>query len=436
MSAAGWTPPSTAVGTASSDLLAHGPARAPAGARTAHADVRAANMSLILRHVQTTPSSRADLVRATGLSKATVSTLTGDLSARGLLREGSASSPGAVGRPSTTLEVPEGAVAGIGLEVGAGELAVTVLDLAGPVLAQQRQPLGPTRPASVVAQAAGLLAGHLERLRAVGCAVAGIGLAQPGLLDYSRGEVHYSSTLGWRDVPLLASLRRALGPDAPALLVENEAKLAAVAEYGRHAAAGVRDLLYLTGDQSVGAGIIADGRLLRGWHGFTGEVGHMALEAGGARCRCGRRGCWETLVGLDALAAALPDDDPAADPHAPVRVRTEALRERLDSGDRALRERLEQVRADLARGLAILVDVLNPQVIVLGGWIAAFAGEVAAPISQHLEARRLDGSSRVRLEAAELGWWAPSHGAALVALESVLTDPALMPRLAPERSSC
>src|SRR5699024_3025278 len=129
----------------------------------------------------------------------------------------------------------------------------------------------------------------------------------PGPDGYDGAVVRFASNLGWADVPLGEELARRLGLDHPVLSLENDAKLSALAEAPRLARRGIVDLVYLTGDQGVGAGIIAGGRLIRGWSGFSGEVGHIGVDSAGELCRCGRRGCWETLVGLDDVVAALAE---------------------------------------------------------------------------------------------------------------------------------
>ncbi|MFC2472183.1 MAG: ROK family protein, partial [Actinomyces sp.] len=172
--------------------------------------------------------------------------------------------------------------------------------------------------------------------------------------------------------------------------------------------------------------IISDGHLLRGWLGLTGEVGHMPVEPEGLACRCGRRGCWETRSGLQALTSIFPPGDAVRDETTSLDERIELLRRRFDAGDAELTRRLELSQRALARALAILTDVLNPEVIVLSGYLAAFADVFISPTASALQDRLLDQRAAVRLETSHLGQWASSYGAALVALESVLDNPTLV----------
>ena len=403
----------------------------------AHADVRISNMSLILRHLQTSPAlSRTRLARETGLSKATVSTLVAELCSRGLLIEEEPDLSGNVGRPSTGLRTAPRAAAGIGLEISGASLLLSIADLTGEVVLHRSELVGDAghHPDRMIEHVAAMLSQALDQLTRQGTTVPGIVLAQPGIIDYANNTVRYSSTLEWHDIAVADRVRDAvahrMGPtkSVPTITLENDAKLAALATYERYAQTGVRNLLYLSGGEGIGAGIISDGHLLRGWLGLTGEVGHMPVEPEGLTCRCGRRGCWETRSGLQALTAAYPPGDEVRDETTSLNTRIEILRQRFDAGDAELARRLELSQQALARALAILEDVLNPQVIVLSGYLAAFADVFLDPTAAALKARLLDQRAAVRLETSHLDQWASSQGAALVALESVLDNPSLVDR--------
>ena len=428
MPATGWIP---ADGPTSWGSLggpgAHGP--------KAHADVRISNMSLILRHLQTSPAlSRTRLTRETGLSKATVSTLVAELCSRGLLIEEDPDLSGNVGRPSTGLRAAPRTAAGVGLEISGASLLLSIVDLTGEVIVRRSELVGDAehQPDRMIEHVAAMLSHALDQLTRQGTTVPGIVLAQPGIIDYAGNTVRYSSTLEWHDIPVADRVRdavaRRMSPkdSVPTITLENDAKLAALATYERYAQTGVRNLLYLSGGEGIGAGIISDGHLLRGWLGLTGEVGHMPVEPEGLACRCGRRGCWETRSGLQALTSAYPPGDAVRDETTSLDERIEILRQRFDAGDTELTRRLELSQQALTRALAILEDVLNPQVIVLSGYLAAFADVFASPTASALRDRLLDQRAAVRLETSHLGQWASSHGAALVALESVLDNPTLV----------
>ena len=201
-------------------------------------------------------------------------------------------------------------------------------------------------PDRMIEHVAAMLSQALDQLTRQGTTVPGIVLAQSGIIGYANDTVRYSSTLGRYDVALVDKVRDAIarrtgsGRDVPVITLENDAKLAALATYERHAPAGVRNLLYLSGGEGIGAGIIADGHLLRGWLGLTGEVGHMPVEPEGLLCRCGRRGCWETRSGPEALTSVYPPDDTVRDETAALEECIDILRRRFDAGDAELEERI------------------------------------------------------------------------------------------------
>lgn len=406
-----------------------------------HAAMRSANLSLLLRHLHAHGGrSRATLAQETGLSKASVTSLVSDLVERGLVQEGSVERRGAVGRPGTEVRLAPQHVAGIGLELNVDYLAVCMRDLAGQVRFTDSVPMpyaldpaasdGRFYPlAPILDLAAEQLQRALTAAAAQGLWVAAATIAPPGPIDYDEARVRFASNLGWADVPLGEELGRRLGEGHPMLTLENDAKLSALAEAPRLARRGITDLVYLTGDMGVGAGIIAEGRLIRGWSGFSGEVGHIGLDPAGEWCRCGRRGCWETMVGFDTVLDALDEDDPARSGRLPMLERLALIRALLEAGHAPLQERFTRLAGDLVRGAGVLVDVLNPQAIVLGGYFGHFADLLVAPVQAALDERLLAPDGRVEVSASSLGLEAAAAGGAAVALDRVLDDPLLAPVL-------
>lgn len=403
--------------------------------------MRSANLSLLLRHLHTRGGrSRATLAQETGLSKAAVTSLVSDLAERGLVQEGELERRGTVGRPGTEVRLCAQHVAGIGLELSVDYLAVCLRDLSGgvrftssvptPSVPDDGAPEGRSFPPHLVLDGvARQLQECLEVAAREGLWVSGITVAPPGPVDYEGASVRLASNLGWTDVPLGEELAARLGPDHPLLSLENDAKLSALAEAPRLARRGITDLVYLTGDIGVGAGIIAGGRLVRGWSGFSGEVGHISLDPVGERCRCGRRGCWETMVGFGTVLAVLEEDDPARSALLPMDERLARIRALLEAQDPRLHARFASLVEDLVRGIGVLVDVLNPQAIVLGGYFGHFADLLVAPVQAALDARLLAADGRVEVSSSVLGLEAAAAGGADVALERVLEDPLLAPVL-------
>ncbi|MFI5932334.1 ROK family protein [Actinoplanes sp. NPDC051494] len=195
------------------------------------------------------------------------------------------------------------------------------------------------------------------------------------------------------------------------------ADIAALAEHTRGVAAGIDDLLYLHGDLGVSAGIVTGGRLVIGHRGHSGKVGHMVVNPTGRRCGCGSRGCWETEIGTGRLLqlAGLPPDSPDG-PHAVVRA---AAR-----GDQAALASLDEVGDWLGFGVANLVNVFNPDIVIFGGTLAEVYEAAAPAIRRRLDTMALPASrEHLQLRATGLGENAALIGAAELAFDPLLNDP-------------
>ncbi len=251
----------------------------------------------------------------------------------------------------------------------------------------------------------------------------------PGLVDRGAGTVTFAPRLRWRDVAvadgLAARHRAAAGPHRRRQRREPRRGGGA----GRDARGTVADLVYLTGDFGIGGGVIAGGRLIRGSIGFAGEIGHMAMDPLGPYCSCGRRGCWETQVGLGALLHACADpDDPVRDPTLDLDQRMRIVRARAEQRDRRTLDALHQIGTALGLGVSILVNLLNPAVVVLGGYFAALPEWLVEPIRNQVVANVLaPGAGGARVVGSRLGFTAATTGGALAALRRVLDDPTVVP---------
>ena len=398
-----------------------------------HVSLRRNNLSLVLRHLRDAgPRSRARVAADTGLNKATVSSLVAELVDRGLLREGQAEAVRRHrGRPGQLVELDGRGVCGVGAEVNVDYLAVTALNLRGEVVSECRVPLDAAHldPGTTLDRLAGLIAKAVGAVEAHGGQVAGVTLAVPGLVQSAAGALALAPNLGWRSVPVVEAMRVRLGGPSYPVRLDNEANLAALAAYSEVALdEGVRDLLLLTGAVGVGGGVVTGGRLLRGGHGFSGEVGHMPVAPDGGRCGCGRTGCWETVVGLSALLAKAADpDDPVHDPSLDVEQRLAEITRRADAGEARTLTALAEVGTWLGIGGAILVNVLNPDVLVLGGYFAVLGPWLTRPLEEAIRERVIapDGGG-CRVVRSELGFTAAVRGGAQVALEQLFVDPTLV----------
>lgn len=408
-------------------------------------EVRRTSLSAVLRLLHTGgPRSRAQLAGETGLNKATVSSVVAELLAAGLVREQDVQR-GGLGRPGQAVAVDGRGAAGIGVQVDIGDLTAEVLDLEGVEVWHRRVTLPTARLAAdlVLDRVAELVREAEAAARDAGRRTVGATVALPGGVDPRSGVLEFAPNLGrsdgWRHAHVAESLgQRLLGSDPTThaagrvdIRVDNEANLAALGERAARGPAAPADLLLLTGGVGVGSGIVAGGRVVRGAHGFAGEVGHMPVAPDDVGCGCGRRGCWETVVGLPALLRAAADtDDPVHDPALDLEERLELLVRRAEDGDARTLAALARMGSWLGLGAAVLVNVLDPEVLVLGGYFAAVGPWVVDPVRQALAHRVVatpDGACRV--EVSGLGVHAARYGAAWSALEAVVDDPTLVTSL-------
>ncbi|WP_214412469.1 ROK family transcriptional regulator [Sphaerisporangium fuscum] len=381
------------------------------------ADVRATNLAVVLRFVrENAPCSRADIAASTGLNKATVSSLVADLIDRRLLRE-TGLTENRVGRPATMLVLDGSPYAAIGIEVNVDYLTAVAVDLAGTELLSWRRsfPGATATPSQAVAAVAALARRVLGRMGKEARQVLGLTVAVPGLIDVG-GTVRIAPNLGWRDVDLSGDLAKALRDPGFPVLVDNDANLGALAEhrFGPHGGAG--NLVYLTGEVGVGAGVIMDGRLRRGGQGFAGEIGHIQIDPTGADCRCGRRGCLEAVAGIGAvLQRTAPDATPAElEPEIDEVVRL------AQGEDAEILATLRTIGHELGKGVAIIANVLNPEVIILGGYYIALAPWVLPAAQEEVAGRSFaPDAGGTRLVASTLGYRAAALGAAARVLDSI-----------------
>jgi predicted NBD/HSP70 family sugar kinase len=379
-------------------------------------DVRATNLAVVLQFVRAeAPCSRADIAASTGLNKATVSSLVAELIDRRLIREVGLSE-NRIGRPATMLVLDGAAYTAIGVEVDTDHLTVVAMDLAGVRLLSWRRafPGRSTAPGRAVAAVAGLARKAVARVVAEEREVLGLSVGVAGLVD-GAGVVRVAPNLGWRDLALRDQLVRAMGEPQFPVTVENNADLAVRAEhrYGPHA--GAANLVYLHGQAGMGAGIIADGRRLHGALGFSGEVGHILVDRDGAPCGCGRRGCLETVAGVAALVRRVGGADPVdLDPEVDDVVR------RARAGEAAVLAALHDLGRHLGYGLSILTNVVNPEVVVLGGYYVPLAPWLtpAAEVEMRDRTAAPNGGG-CRLVASTLGLAAAATGGAASVLDAV-----------------
>ncbi|MBI4584205.1 MAG: ROK family protein [Planctomycetes bacterium] len=294
----------------------------------------------------------------------------------------------------------------LGVDIGSTKIALSLWTAEGKKLEARRFP---TLPGGLKENLGQIVA--LGRELAAGKRLFSIGVSGGGPVDPRRGVIlDIPNSPGWKEAPVGEELSRAFSVPAA---VENDANAGAVAEWRFGAGRGARDLAFLTFSTGIGAGLILDGTLYRGFRFLAGEVGHQVIRDQGAVCGCGRRGCLEAYASGAGMARRLAELRPA-NPSLPADAK--GLIEQARRGDRAALQVLEEVVHALAHGIANLVFILNPQRVILGT-IAVHAGELLlAPLRQEVE-RRLWPSLWEGLEIlpAALGEELGDHAAFAVA---------------------
>ncbi|WP_407320665.1 ROK family protein [Isoptericola halotolerans] len=393
--------------------------RPPAGSASRQHTLRERNLRLVARAIydaapsQTsaaTPPSRADVAAATGLTRATVSTLVDHLVAARLVAELAPVSAQRAGRPAVPLVPARRTVVGLGLEVNVDYLGVRALDLSGETVADavEHGSFHDSDPTTVLTRLGALAADVATRLQADGMRVAGARLALPGLVDARTGELEVAPNLGWSSVDPVGLL----GLGGLPVHVANEAKLAALAELSGDVPPS---FLYVSGDVGIGAAIVVDRALFLAERGWNGEVGHVVVDPAGPRCSCGAHGCLEQYAGKEAvlLAAGLPLD-------APLRGLVAAL-----EADDGARDALRRAGRALGSALADFVNLTGVSTVVLGGVYTELEPWLRDDVVAVLRERVLAAPfAEPDVRAARASQHAALTGGAREVLREVVADPA------------
>jgi predicted NBD/HSP70 family sugar kinase/biotin operon repressor len=363
------------------------------------------------------PRSRADLARATGLSRTTVSSLVQDLIAAGQAVETADRGrphKGGSGRPPVLVAATSGRGSVAGIDVGHHHVRVVIADHTGAVLAEDAQPVDvddhgtatldrATRMVRALARASGQ---DVATLRA-------IGLCVPAPLDRRSAQIRSGVLPGWRDLAPAGQLEERLGVP---VVADNDANLGALAELHHGAAHGVGDVVYLKLASGVGAGLVLGGRLYRGASGLAGELGHVHVVEHGRLCRCGNRGCLETEVSVPRLLEHVQPMH--ADPLTP-----EDLLALDAAGDAGVGRVLGDAGRTVGRALADLCNSLNPSLLVLGGPLGSAASLVEGVRASVDRYAHPSAAAVVRVASAALGERAEVTGAVALAIaRAALTE--------------
>ncbi len=394
--------------------------------------LRHINLSAIMNYIRVeAPISRSMLAKKTGLNKATITNLVGELVQRNFIQEVGLETNG-LGRPSMKLRLNPAAGFIIATEIGVDFVSVIGTDFLPKIIFQATEK---TNPEMTVDDVLGILVKNIHQAheactKEIGDKCLGLALGVPGLVDYEEGVLLFAPNLKWKDIPL----KQVLTSDFSApVFIDNEANLATYGEYYFGAAAQHPDVLYLSAGVGLGGGILHNTQLLRGVNGMAGELGHFTMMPDGELCGCGNRGCWETLVSLRALFRYV---------EAALKVQTGSVlwdwthgdlsQLSLDliiaaarEGDPAALASLEKIGQFLGIGIASFINALNPDIVVFGG-IMSDAWEFLEPVvDSEILKRALPWNRKgTRVVLAQHGNNACLMGGIATVFQAIISQPA------------
>lgn len=380
------------------------------------------NKGLVLKTVyQAGWISRADVARATTLARPTVSTAVAELISEGLVTE-SGLGPSAGGKPPILLRVEDDSRYMIGVDLAESEFRGALVNLRGAIRKRVSLPIHEQDGEAALALVHRLIDDLAD---AADRPIVGIGIGTPGLMDSRRGVVRNAVNLNWRDLPLgdLLEARHRLP-----VCIANDSQAAALAELTFGHGRDIANLIMVKVGRGIGAGIVMDRRPFYGDDSGAGEIGHIVVVPGGRECRCGNRGCLETVASTRALvqrAQALWSDGsaPALRRHAasPEEVTTGNLVRAVEAGDDAVRGLVTEAGGYLGRVVAYLVGGLNIHNIVIAGSMARFGDALLTPVHEAIHSHSLRAlAQNTRVEASELGQDIVILGAAALLLSQEL----------------
>lgn len=399
--------------------------------------LRESNLSSVLRFLHSEVSiSRAQLAALTGLNKSTISSLVEELLERGLVHEIGINSVGA-GRPAMLLEIDPEAGAIIGVELGVDFIFVVITDFVGKIIWRRLAQADPAEEKeTTLAQTLEIVNEAIKAGRELGLRPLGLGLATPGIVNLNEGVLVFAPNLHWRDVPLCKIFSEETGLR---VFVENDANAAAVGEHLFGVARQSEDFIFVFAGVGIGGGLFLNGRLYRGNNGYAGEIGHSLItsESSKAPCHCGNRGCWETYANqysiIQRIQARLEVKRNSIIPrlmmeqNAPLSI--PLIKQAADLGDAEAIETFAEAGKSMGMGIANLVNIFNPQKIVLGGPLIVAGDYLLPAIRESIVMHSLpEIHKQVEVVLSAFGPDASVIGAISMVVDDILSNPSCVER--------
>jgi predicted NBD/HSP70 family sugar kinase len=381
--------------------------------------IRRHNLALVLDHIHRDGAlTRAELTQRLAVSRSTMGALVADLIELGLVDEIVPSGGSGVGRPSHVVGPHSAGPYVVAVDIDVTQVVTAAVGIGGTVLARNVVMTG--EEMSAPDDVAGIVIESIRQVSELTGRVLpplGIGVSVPGTVDRFTGRVANAPNLDWHDVAFGTILARRL-PGGVTVTVANDADLAVLAEHRRGSARGIQDVVFLLGRVGVGAGIITNGRPLRGHDGYAGEIGHTVVDATGPACHCGKHGCVETYIGEGALLRL------AGRPQPPTDAATAAVFADARRSDATALAAVRGVAESLGRAIASLVNTLNPQLVMLGGYLSELLDLARPEVELALREYALEAPGHtVQLVHPTFGGDSALLGAAELAFAELLADP-------------
>ncbi|MCJ7841167.1 ROK family transcriptional regulator [Lederbergia sp. NSJ-179] len=377
--------------------------------------VKKENKSLVLKTIiQSSPLSRAEIANITGLNKGTVSSLVHDLiEEKFIFESGPGTSSG--GRRPVMLLFNETAGYSIGINIGVNYLLGILTDLNGDICLEKQMKMDVQSFPIIKDQLFSMIRELIEAAPKSPYGVVGIGIGVPGTVS-KDGKVLLAPNLNWKNIDLQSVLEEKY--NIP-IIIENEANAGAYGEKKFGAGKESEHLIYVSVGIGIGVGMILNGKLYKGNNGFSGELGHMSINVSGDLCRCGNEGCWELYASEQALIQQakklniLPVDDQD--------VSLESLMELAEKGNKDAIHLFERIGNYLGVGVNNIVNIFNPQEVVIGNRMASTEKWIEASLTKQLAERIQSFQEQgLQIKFSKLSSYAAALGVAAFSSENFL----------------
>ncbi|MCD9185027.1 MAG: ROK family transcriptional regulator [Pyrinomonadaceae bacterium] len=401
-----------------------------------HGFLRRQNLNGIVQYLyENAPISRIELARLTKLNKTTVSSLIEELIKNNFVKEIGIEKSAGAGRSAVLLGINPQYGFIVSVEIGTDYFYTVCADFSAKIVWKHREAFEASDQEKALQQIFSSIKEAVSFAQQQS-GLLGIAVCVHGLIDKERGVLLFAPNSGWRDLPLYEMLKKKFQTE---ILIDNEANFAALGEQFFGAAVGNGNVLYLSISEGLGGGIVLGGKMYGGARGIAGEFGHLTLFPDGFPCRCGNRGCWETEVSISALHRNIKDEI-ENNPNTKITAKFSKIEkitvknavEAAENGSHIALNSLKKIGRNLGIGLASLLNIFNPDLVVLGGKLSQASDFILPEASKELSARTLSWSlENTRLAVAKFGSDAVIMGGIAAVFQEVLSNPDKAKRINP-----